>query len=154
MACSSPYKILTCEKSALQLAVQREGLVWNPGCRLPWRKRSCLGKNIRWDERTPALLLLDPGKTYAVQYTLRVCVKSSAGGEGLILLQQPPCGAFADTSPLRISMERLSRCPQTLRYAAVLRPRADGGQEAELSLVWEGKSPLCVERAAMDVTEL
>ena len=40
------------------------------------------------------------------------------------------------------------------RHAAVLYPCMENGGEAELSLVLDAKSPLCVERAAMDVAEV
>ena len=48
----------------------------------------------------------------------------------------------------------LFRSAQTLRYAAVLYSCMEHGGEAELSLVLDAGSPLCVERAALDVTEL
>lgn len=127
---------------------------WNPGCRLPWRQRTSLGKKIRWDERTPAQLLLDPKKAYAVQYTLNVCVTSPVKGAGTILLRQSPYGSFMDTLPLHVSMEHLTHGSQTLQYAAVLYPRVNGGLEVGLSLVLEAPSPLYVERAVIDIIEL
>ena len=142
------------EKSALQLAGQREGMLWNRGCRLPWRRRILRGDDIHWSEEAPTQIRLNPGKAYAVQYTLNVCAMHPAEETGAILLRQTPCGAFTETLPLRFSMERFSGKPQTLRYAAVLYPCMENGGEAELSLVLDAKSPLCVERAAMDVAEL
>lgn len=73
---------------------------------------------------------------------------------GAILLRQTPCGAFTETPPLRFSVERFSGRPQTLQYAAVLYPCMGEGREAELSLVLDARSPLCVERASMDVAEI
>ena len=142
------------EKSALQLAGQREGMLWNRGCRLPWRQRVLRGEDIRWSEEAPTQIRLDLGKTYAVQYTLNVCAMRPSEETGTILLRQTPCGAFTEALPLRFSVERFSGRSQTLRYAAVLHPSMEAGGEAELSLVLDAGSPLCVERAAMDVAEL
>lgn len=141
------------EKSALQLAGQRDRMIWDPSCRLPWRQRSCMGKNIRWDERIPSQLLLEPGRAYAVQYTLNVCARPPAEGAGTILLRQSPGGVFTDTLPLHISIDA-GGGPQTLQYAAVLHPCTGGRPDVGLSLVLESRHPLCVERAVMDVVEL
>lgn len=129
-------------------------MLWNPGYRLPWRQQSRLGCDIRWDEQAPTQIRLNPERAYAVQYTLNVCAMSPEEAAGTILLKQSPCGAFTDALPLRFSTENPARGPQTLRYAAMLYPRANGGREAELALVLEAKKPLCVERAALDVVEL
>ena len=146
---AAPCQMTCCEKSAVQLAGQREEMLWNPGCRLPWRLRIHSGKCICWDGLAPAQVLLKPGKTYAVQYTLNVCAKSSA--EGTILLGQSPCGMFTDTLPLCFSM---GRTRHTLRHVSVLHPCLDKGCSVALSLVLDAKAPLRVERAVMDVLEL
>lgn len=142
------------EKSVLQLAGQREGMLWNQGCRLSWRRRVLRGEDIRWSQDAPTQIRLNPGKAYAVQYTLNVCPMHPSEETGTILIRQTPCGAFTETLPLRFSMERFSGRAQTLRYAAVLYPCMENGGEAELSLVLDAGRPLCVERAALDVTEL
>ncbi len=142
------------EKSALQLTGQREGLLWNQGCRLPWRQRVRQGGDIQLDEPCPTQIRLNLKKAYMVQYTLNVCAMHPAEEAGTILLKQTPCGAFTETLPLRFSIERDQGCSQTLRYAAVLHPRMDRGSEAEISLALDAKSALCVERAVMDVVEL
>ena len=140
-------------KNTLQLAVQREGLLWNRGCRLPWRQRVRQGRGIHWDEQSPTQIRLSPKKAYAVQYTLNVCAMHPAE-EAAILLKQTPCGMFTEPLPFRFSMESFTGSPQTLRYAAMLYPRACGGSEAELSLVLDAPGALCVERAVLDVVEL
>lgn len=152
--CPAPCRGPSCTKSALQLAVQREGMPWSPGCRLTWRLRSRLGDGIRWDERTPTQIYLNPRKAYTVQYTLNVCAPAPAEGTGAIFLRQSPCGALTDAPPLRFPMERLTGASQSLHTAAVLYPCPKSGYEAGLSLVLEAKSGLCVERAVMDVMEL
>ena len=148
------YQVSSCQKSALQLAGQRERIQWNPECRLPWRLRGCSGHGICWDGRVPARIQLSPGRTYVVQYTLNVCAMCPAEGAGAICLRQTPCGAFTDAPLLRFSMERLSHGPQVLHHIAMLHPRINGGCAPELSLVLDAQAPLCVERAVMDIVEL
>ena len=132
----------------------REQMLWDPGCRLPWRQRSCTGKAVCWDGRTPAQIQLNPGSAYMVQYTLNVCTASPARGTGRILLRQSPCGAFSDPPPLCLPMARLAHGPQTLQHVSVLHPCGNSGCGAELSLVLNAQAPLCVERAVMDIVEL
>lgn len=151
--CPFSHKTPPCEKSAIQLTGQREEMLWNTGCRLSWRQRSCLGKGIHWDERDPTQIYLNPRGTYAVQYTLNVSAASQAKGTGEILLKQSPHGTFTETPPLHFSMEHLAHCPQTMRYAAFLYPRTNKGCEASLSLVLDAKFPLCVEQSVIDVVE-
>lgn len=138
-------------KSALRLAEVKPGLLWSPGCRLPWRKLARRGERIGWNGHNPTQIRLDPQAAYAVHCTLSVCAMPPAEGEGLIRLRQTPCGAFTEPQPLRFP---LSGCLQTLQYAVVLYPRTGGERGAELSLVLDTPNALCVERAVMDVVEL
>ena len=140
---------MSCEKSTIQLAGQRERMLWSPDSRLPWRMRSRSGKEICWDGHAPAQIQLNPGKIYTVQYTLNVSAAPPA--EGAILLRQSPCGVLTDALPLRFSIG----CQrQTLHYAAVLRPCASNRCSVELSLVLDARTSVCVEQAIMDVIEL
>lgn len=141
-------------KSALHLAEQQTGLLWSPGCRLPWRQLSRRGERIWWNEHNPTQIRLDPQAAYAVRCTLTVCAMPPARGEGTIRLRQTPCGVFTETQPLRFSLESVGHGPRTLQYAAVLHPRTGGTGMVELSLVLDTRNALCVERAAMDVVEL
>lgn len=156
-ACS-PHSPLSCaslyEKSVLQLVGQREKMLWNPGCHLPWQSKIRLGKNVCLDERTLTQIQLNPGRSYAVQYTLAVSAASPMEETGLIFLRQSPCGAFTDVLPLYFSLEHLTQGPQTLQFSALLYPRINKGYEVGLSLLLESKTPLYVEQAAMDVIEL
>ncbi|MCI8807871.1 MAG: hypothetical protein HFF21_07025 [Oscillospiraceae bacterium] len=141
-------------KCALHLVERQAGYLWGPGCRLPWRQNRRQGDRICWNECDPTQIRLDPRAAYAVRCTLTVCAMPPARGEGAVCLRQTPCGTFAETQPLRFSLERAGDSPQTLHYAAVLHPRAGGSAAAQLSLVLDTKNALCVERAAMDVVEL
>ena len=89
-----------------------------------------------------------------IQYTLNARAMCPAKGAGTICIRQSPCGMFIDTPPLHFSMEHLIHGSQPLHHIAVLHPRTNGGGAAELSLVLEAETPLCVERAEMDVAEL
>ena len=156
VSCSPPHpvshQVLSCEKSAVQLIGLRERMLWNPDCRLCWRQRSRSGKDICLDERTPAQIQLDPGKTYAVQYALNVCATSPE--EGTILLRQSPCGAFTDALPLHFSIGHPAHGQQTLHYVSVMHPCINNGYSVKLSLMLDAKAPLYVEQAVMDVVEL
>ena len=152
--CPAPHKMLTCEKSSLRLTGQREQMIWKRNCRLPWRLRGCSRKDICWDRRIPTRIQLNPGKAYVLQYTLNVRAMYPAKGAGTVYIKQSPCGMFSDTPPLQFSMEHLIHDSQPLHHIAVLHPRANGGGAAELSLVLDAETALCVERAEMDVAEL
>lgn len=139
-------------KSSIQLALQRDGLLWNQGCRLPWRQRVQRGEGVRWSKEEPGVVRLDPSGAYTVQYTLNVRGMHPAEEEGSILLRQTPCGAFTDAPPLNFSTKCFEDRPQTLQYTAVLYPQMGGG-EAELSLVLGSKRALCVERGVLNIAE-
>lgn len=141
-------------KCALHLAERQPGLLWSPGCRLPWRQQSRQGECACWNEHNPTQVRLDTRSAYAVRCTLTVRAMPPAEGEGFIRLRQTPCGAFTETQPLGFSMGCLVGGPRTLQYAAVLYPRMGGSGTAELSLVLDARNALCVERASMDVVEL
>ena len=113
-------------------------MLWNPDCRLCWRQRSRSGKDICLDERTPAQIQLDPGKTYAVQYALNVCATSP----------------FTDALPLHFSIGHPAHGQQTLHYVSVMHPCINNGYSVKLSLMLDAKAPLYVEQAVMDVVEL
>ena len=146
--------MLTCEKSSLRLTGQIEQMIWKRNCRLPWRLRGCSRKDICWDRRIPTRIQLNPGKAYVLQYTLNVRAMYPAKGAGTVYIKQSPCGMFSDTPPLQFSMEHLIHDSQPLHHIAVLHPRANGWGAAELSLVLDAETALCVERAEMDVAEL
>ena len=150
----SPCRVLHCAKSALHLAGQREKMLWEPDNYLLWRQRSRCGRSICWNGCSPEQIQLKPGKSYVVQYTLTVCAISPAEGTVRILLSQSPCGVFADTPPLCLPLQRLTHGRQTLHHVSVLRPCANCGRGAALSLALDSQTSLRVERASMDITEL
>ena len=141
-------------KCALHLIERQAGLLWSPGCRLPWRQQSHCGECICWNECNPTQIRLDRRAAYAVRCTLTARAMPPARGDGAICLRQTPCRAFTEAQPLWFSLEQMVDDLQTLQYAAVLHPRMDVAGVAELSLVLDTRNALCVERAAMDVVEL
>lgn len=141
-------------KCALHLSVRQTGLLWSPGCRLPWRQDAQKGDCICWNPHNPTQIRLNPQASYAVRCTLVIRAMPPAAGCGVIVLRQTPCGAFTEPQPLRFALESAGARPQTLEYAAVLRPRAAGAGMAELSLVLDTRNALCVDGASMDVVEL
>lgn len=143
-----------CEGSTLQLTIPREGTLWNPGCRLTWRRRVRLGKSIRWSECAPAEIYLSPRKRCAVRCTLNVRAATPAKGTGTIFLRQSPCGMFTNALPLRFPMEHLTHGSQSLQLASVLHPCSNCECETCLFLVLDAKSALWVEGAEMNVIEL
>ena len=151
--CPPPYGPGTDTKCALHLAERQAGFLWTPGCRLPWRQQSRCGERILWNGCNPTQIRLEPQRTYAVRCTLAVRAMPPAKGEGIIQVRQTPCGAFAETQPLRFALERMADNPQSLQYAVVLHPRTGCPGTAELSLVLDARNALCVERASMDVVE-
>ncbi|MFQ9917435.1 MAG: hypothetical protein ACLRWQ_14580 [Flavonifractor plautii] len=105
------------------------------------------------DERTPAQIQLDPGKTYAVQYALNVCATSPE--EGTILLRQSPCGAFTDAMPLHFPPDTRHTVKADIAlWLCNAHPCINNGYSVKLSLMLDAKAPLYVEQAVMDVVEL
>lgn len=141
-------------KCALHLLEQQAGMLWSPGCRLPWRQKARRGDCACWNGHNPTQIQVDPRRSYALHCTLNVRAVPPARGEGAIFLRQTPCGVLSDTPPLRFRLECAGNGSQTLQYAAVLHPRMDSVSKVELSLVLDTRNALCVEWASMDVIEL
>ena len=136
-------------KCALHLVERQAGYLWGPGCRLPWRQNGRQGEQICWNECDPTQIRLDPRAAYAVRCTLTVRAMPPARGEGAVCLRQTPCGTFAETQPLRFSLERAGDSPQTLHYAAVLHPRS-GGERRRAALPGAGHQKRPVRGAGGD----
>ena len=115
-------KVPCCGKSALQLVGQRDGMLWESGCRMSWRLRKCIGKGIRWEERSPAQLQLDPRKAYAVQYTLNVCTPSPAEGTGTIRLKRL-VALRGDHPAQAVARRRVFRCAASAFFHGAADPR-------------------------------
>ncbi len=148
-----PGKPESSGKSILQLEGQREGLLWDQGCRLPLRRRVRRGEDICLDEQAPTQIRLNSQKAYLARCTLKVQAMHPSEEAGAICFRQTPQGAFTEAPPLLFSLE-CGGSPQTLQHSAMFYPRMTGGGAAELALVLEAESALCVEQAVVDVIEL
>ena len=152
--CPPPCRPEACIKSVLQMAGQRADLLWKQGCCLPWRLLTHRGADIRWNEQNPGRILLNPGKSYAIQYTLNICTTHPTEEMGRISLRQAPGGTFTEILPLYFKIEHYENYHQTLQYAAMLYPCVGRRGEAEVSLILESPNILHVNHAVMNIIAL
>ena len=140
-------------RSAMELTAQWDGYLWDSGSAMPWRCRGRQGDAIQWSEATPTLVRLSAKRAYVVSYVLHVFGALPGREAGLLRLKQTPGGVFTDTLPLRFSL----MCPEeptTLQYMTLLFPQAQTAAQAAISLVLNGKGPLCVHQASLSIVEL
>ena len=143
-----------CEKSAIQLASRCSGFSWNDAFLLPWKCLGQKGCGIRWDEKKPALIGLDPTRAYTVHYTINVRNPCSRSGTGSVCIRLKPRNAFQDVLPLYFSARHLGCEPLTLHDSAVLFPRECPPSCTELSLVLNYKDSLFVDQASLSIAEI
>ena len=142
-----------CQKSAIRLVNRCSGFDWEKGFLLAWKCQGQRGRGIRWSEETPELVSLDPGKTYALDYTINVRGPYHGDGAGAIFVRLTPCDAFSDVLPLYFSVKCLECEPLTLHYSTMLFPREHPATCADLSLLLNCGS-LFVEQASLDMFEI
>lgn len=143
-----------CGKSAIQLAGRCSGLTWENGSRMSWKCQEQRGCGIRWNEKTPALVSLDPGKAYMMHYTINVRDTYPGGSTGVIFVRITPCGAFSNVLPLCFSVNCRENKPVTLQYAATLFPQACSASRADLSLLLNYRDKLFVDQASLSIVEM
>lgn len=143
-----------CEKSAIQLAGRCEGFSWDNGYLLSWKRQGQRGCGIGWNEESPALVDLDPGKAYALNYAVNVRGPYRGDSAGAVCVRLTPCGAFSDVLPLYFSVNGLGCEPLTLHYSTVLFPQACPPSCASLSLLLNYGGSLFVERASLSIHEI
>lgn len=143
-----------CRESAIHLVSQCNDFSWNDGFLLPWKCQGRRGRSIRWSKETPALVGLDPEKTYALNYTVNVRGPYPGDGAGAVFARITPCDAFGDVLPLYFSVEGLECEPSTLHYSTVLFPQACSASCADLSLLLNYRNRLFVEQASLSIDEL
>lgn len=152
--CSTGPFCPCCRKSAIQLASRCNGFSWDNSFLLPWK---CLGQEgcgIRWDEKTSALVGLDPAKAYAVNYTINVRNPCSRSGAGSVSIRLKPQEAFQEILPLYFSLKNLGCEPLTLHYSTVLFPRECPPPCADLALILNYKDSLFVDQASLSIFEI
>lgn len=138
----------------MQLAGRCGGCSWGNGSLMPWRCREQRGCDIRWNEKTPALVSLNPEKTYLLHCTLNVRDPYPGGGAGTILVRTAPCGAFSDVLPFCFSVKCTECKPVTLQYSAVLSPKPCPVPCADLSLLLNYREKLLVDQASLSIVEV
>lgn len=143
-----------CRKSVLQLASQCEGFSWGNGYLLSWKCQGQRGSDICLNEENPALVNLDPGKAYALNYTINVRGPYCGDGAGAVFVRLTPCDAFQEVLPLYFSVNCLGCAPLTLHYSGVLFPRIHPLPCADLSLLLNYGGGLFVEQALLNIYEI
>lgn len=143
-----------CQKSAIQLASRCNGFSWDDSFLLSWKCLGQRGCGIRWDEKTPTLVGLDPTKAYAVHYTINVRNPCSMSGTGSVCLRLKPQDAFQAVLPLYFSIKHVGCEPLTLHDTAVLFPRECPPPCADLSLILNYKESLFVDQALLSIYEI
>ena len=142
------------QKSAIQLAGRCSGFRWDDGFLLSWKCRGQRGRAIRHNGENPALVELDPGKVYALNYTVNVRGPYCGDGAGTVSVRLTPRDAFLDVLPLHFSGSCLGREPMTLHYSTLLFPQAHPASCASLSLLLDYEGSLLVERASLSIAEI
>ena len=142
------------QKGAIQLVSRCDGFSWDNGFLLAWKCQGRRGCGIRWNEEMPALVDLDPQKTYGLDYTINVRGPYQGNGAGAVFVRFTPCDAFQETLPLYFSVKCQECEPLTLHYSAVLFPQPHPVPCADLSLLLNYGGSLFVEQAALSIYEI
>ena len=141
-------------KSMIQLTGRCNGLCWDNGSLMFWKCRDQRGCDIRWSEKNPALVSLNPRKTYALNYTMNVRDPYPGGSAGVIFVRIAPCGAFSGVLPFCFSVNSTDHKPLTLHYTTTLFPQDCPAPCADLSLVLNYRDRLLVEQASLSIAEV
>ena len=143
-----------CPKSAIHLVSRCGDFFWDDGFLLSWNRQGHRGHGIRWDEEHPARVILDPGKTYALNYTINVRGSGCGDNTGDIWVKLTPHDAFSNVLPLHFSINGPEGAPLTLHDSALLFPQAHSGSCVSLSLLLNSDDSLFVEQASLDIVEI
>lgn len=143
-----------CQKSAIQLVSRCNSFSWDNGFLLSWKCQGQSGRGIHWNEKTPALVRLDPEKAYMLNYTINVRGPYSGDSAGAVCVKLTPCGAFSNVLPLYFSVNCLERNPLTLHYSTTLFPQSCPAPYADLSLLLNHSGSLYVEQASLSIVEI
>lgn len=149
-----PCGVPCCEKSVIQLASRCNGFSWDNGYLLSWKCQGLRGSSIRWNEKTPTQVSLDPGKAYALNYTVNVRGPYLGSSAGAVCVKLTPGSAFSGVLPLYFTVRGLECRPLTLHYSATLFPQACPASCAGLSLLLNYDDSLFVDQAALSIVEL
>ena len=143
-----------CRKNALQLVGRCDGFSWDSGFLLSWKRQGQRGGGIRLNEENPALVDLEPGKIYELDYTINVRGPYCGDGAGAVFVRLTPCDAFQEVLPLYFSVKCSGSTPLTLHCSTMLFPQAHPAPCAELSLLLNYGGGLFVEQASLNIYEI
>lgn len=143
-----------CRKSAIQLAGRCSGHSWDSGSPMLWKCREQRGRDIRWNEKTPALVRFNPQKTYMLNYTINIRDSDPGNAAGAVFVKITPYGAFSPVLPLWFSVKCTDCEPLTLHYSTMLFPQACPEPWADLSLLLKYRDIPFVDQASLCMAEL
>lgn len=143
-----------CRANALRLISPCEGFSWNNGFLLSWKCQGQQGGGIRLNGENPALVELDPGRIYVLDYTINVRGPYCGDSAGAVFVRFTPCDAFQEILPLYFSVKCLGGAPLTLHYSTMLFPQAHPAPCADLSLLLNYEGGLFVEQASLGIYEI
>lgn len=143
-----------CKKSAILLTGQCGGGCWENGALMYWKCQAQTGGSISWDAKAPALVSLDPAKSYELQYTINVRELCHRGDAGAVFVRLTPHDAFSGVLPFYFSTKCLECSPLTLHCSAALFPKACPAPCADLSLLLEHRGGLFVDQASLSIVEI
>ncbi|MBD5084541.1 MAG: hypothetical protein HDT33_05625 [Clostridiales bacterium] len=153
--CEPPCDGPSCRrKSVIHLVSRCDGFAWDDGYLLSWKCQGQQGCGIRQNEENPALVELDPGKTYGLNYTINVRGPYRGESAGAVCVKLTPGDAFSDVLPLYFSVRGLRCEPLTLHYSTVLFPQVCPSPCAGLSLLLDYGGSLFVEQASLNIFEI
>lgn len=142
------------EKSAIQLSSRCNRFSWGNGFLLSWKCQGQRGCGIRWNEKTPAVIRLDPQKAYTLNYAINVRGPYSGDSTGAVFVKLTPCSAFSSVLPLHFSVKCLECKPLTLHYTTTLFPQTCSAPYADLSLLLNYNGSLYVDQASLSIVEI
>ena len=97
---------------------------------------------------------LDPGKAYALNYTINVRGPYCGDSAGAVFVRLTPCDAFQEVLPLYFSVNCSGCAPLNLHYSTVLFPQRHPAPCADLSLLLNYEGGLFVEQASLNIYEI
>ena len=136
------------QKSLLQLRLSGDGLLWKPGCPIPWEYQCRRGDAACWSMENPALVRLGPGRAWYVSCAFLVRDFRPTAASGCISIEG--AGLSRDLMPLCFSICCADGEAVTLPYTALLMPDS----ASAISFRLRSRHPIWVEQAELNLVEL
>ena len=133
-------------KSLMQLKLPGDGLLWQPGCPLPWEYLGGHGDAAHWYMEAPSQVELAPGRAWFVSCTFLVRDFAPRLTSGCIRLE----GVSRELPPLCFDLRCACGGAVTLPYSTLLLP----GAASDISFRLRSQCPVWVEQAELNIAEL